>query len=135
MGTYKKLQRQMTRFLSRFQRRQSVAYAEQSQPLPVNGFSDSADYTQPVVVPGWMRKAFDQKQLREFVESATAPYHNQFSAPYKQDVPYVPVTEDPLKEWSWQTRVRVLSNCHSAYERNPLGNAGVQYSADYIIGD
>lgn len=47
----------------------------------------------------------------------------------------MPVTEDPLKEWSFQTRVRVLTNCHSAYERNPLGNAGVQYSADYIIGD
>lgn len=135
MASYRSIQRQMTRFLSRFQRQQSVAFARQSEQPSVGGFGDSADYSQPVVVPGWMRKQYTPEQVLKFVESASAPYHNQFSTPYKQDVPFMPVTEDPLKEWSFQTRVRVLTNCHSAYERNPLGNAGVQYSADYIIGD
>jgi hypothetical protein len=122
-------------WLGSLRRPLSSASTERSDP-PDTAISDGVDYSLPVVVPGWMQRTFSGQQLREFVENATrAPYRNQFDTPYKKDLPVDPVTEDPLKEWSWSTRVRVLTNCHAAYERNPMANAAVQYSADFIIGD
>lgn len=116
-------------------RRPGIPFAQQVSPPDIS-FTDGVDYSLPVIVPGWMRRAYTPSQLREYVEDASrAPYHHQFDSPYKQDLPVDPVTEDPLKEWAWNTRVRVLTNCHAAYERNPFGNAAVQYSADFIIGD
>ena len=126
----------ITRLSKRFRRPLSSAQTFQSPPISAGSISDGVDYSQPVIVERWRRDAYKPEQLREYVESnSREPYRTQFDTPYKTDLPFMPVTEDPLKEWSWQTRVRVLSNCHAAYERNPIGNAGIQYSADFIIGD
>lgn len=42
--------------------------------------------------------------------------------------------EDPLLEWDAATRERVLSNCHAAYQRNPLAHAAVNFTTDFVIG-
>lgn len=139
MDYRRRVQKQMsnfiTRFAARFRRPLSSAHTTQSS-LPDVRIDDGVDYSRPVIVEGWRRVAYTDAQLKEFVEAnSREPYRTQFDTPYKTDLPFVPVTEDPLKEWAWQTRVRVLSSCHAAFQRNPLANAGVQYSADFIIGD
>jgi hypothetical protein len=140
MAANRHIQRRTMNFISRlvdrFRRPLSSANTSQSMPIDAGSINDGVDYSQPVIVEGWRRAAYNGDQLREYVEAnSREPFRNQFDTPYKTDLPFMPVTEDPLKEWSWQTRTRVLSNCHAAYERNPIGNAGVQYSADFIIGD
>jgi hypothetical protein len=142
MAAIRRVQKQMnnliTRLSKRFRRPLSSPHTMQSPPIDAGSISDGVDYSQPVIVEGWRRAAYANhpEALKEYIESnSREPYRTQFDTPYKTDLPFMPVTEDPLKEWSWQTRVRVLSNCHAAYERNPIGNAGIQYSADFIIGD
>lgn len=140
MAANRRIQRQMmnfiSRFIDRFRRPLSSEHTAQSMPIDAGSINDGVDYSQPVIVEGWRRAKYTDEQMREYVESnSREPFRNQFDTPYKTDLPFMSVTEDPLKEWSWQTRTRVLSNCHAAYERNPIGNAGVQYSADFIIGD
>lgn len=106
----------------------------------VDGVSDGVDYSQPLMMPGWLRR--DQsdagRRLREaLTESYGATYRSQFGNPYRSasDLPILPVTEDPLYEWDYGTRERVLSNCHAAYNRNPLANSIVQYTTDFVVGD
>jgi hypothetical protein len=139
MGTYKRLQREAMNWLNHLLNRpQPTPVVERIDPPDMGLSADGVDYSLPVIVPGYMRTAYaDQpEKLREYIESASgAPYHDQFSSPYKTNTPFMPVTEDPLKEWAWNTRIRVLTSCHAAYDRNPLANAAVQYSADFIIGD
>jgi hypothetical protein len=105
--------------------------------------SDGVDYSTPVIIPGWMRReAETNAKLRESLNALAAPninatYRDQFSNPYRTgaDLPIVPTTEDPLREWDWATRERVLSNCHAAYARNPVANAAVEFTTDFVVGD
>lgn len=132
---FTKIDRQFTRLVERFRRPQGIPFAQQAAPPDIS-FTDGVDYSLPVLVPGWMRKTYTPQQMHSYIESsARDPYRHQFDTPYKTDLPIDPVTEDPLKEWSFGTRTRVLTNCHAAYHRNPLANALVQYSADFIIKD
>ncbi len=136
MGTINRYTQKITQFISSFRRQPSTAQVGRNDFADAGAIRDGVDYSQPVILPQWMRKALNQEQLTEYLESsAHDPYRHQFDTPYKTDLPFMPVTEDPLKEWSFSTRERVLTNCHAAYERNPIANAGVEYSADFIIGD
>lgn len=101
---------------------------------------DDAMYEQAAVLPGWLRRsmATDRALHDRVMESITTQsYRSPFGAPYRtaDDVPMAPATEDPLKEWDWATRERILTNCHAVYQRNPLANSIVQFTADFTIGD
>lgn len=104
----------------------------------VAAIDDGADYSLPVLLPEDVRQRMSAEQLRAFLgESVKDTYRFQFDTPYRtgDDLPITPNTEDPLLEWTWQTRKQVLSNCHSVYHRNPLANTAIQYTADFIIGE
>lgn len=140
MGRLRNLQRK----IGAWWQRATVPATSQSFVAPADdGIVDGVDYSRPVIVPGWMRRAMvSSGAIRAAVdealrESMAQTYRSQFGNPYRgeADLPIVPTTEDPLKEWDWQTRERVLSNCHAAYQRNPLANAIVQYTADFVVGD
>lgn len=90
---------------------------------------------QAVLLPDYFAKNLTQEQLRAYLtEGSRQQYQHQFDTPYNKDVPFISPTEDPLKEWGYQTRVYVLSQTHAAYQRNPLANAAVEYTADFVIG-
>lgn len=101
---------------------------------------DGVDYSQPVIMPEFVRRqlAADGKLTESLAVSDQAQsYRSQFGMPYRSnpdDFPFVPTTEDPLLEWDAGTRERVLSNCHAAYNRNPLANAAVNFTTDFVIG-
>ena len=106
-----------------------------------HGVRDGVDYSRPVIVPGWERRqmAAGVPQVGAAVahrlQEAAADYQSQFGDPHNQNPPITPVTEDPLLEWNWSTRERVLSNCHAAYARNPLANSIVQFTTQFVVGD
>lgn len=107
------------------------------QPGTIN---DGVDYSQPVILTEEMEADLNrQGKLQEYLEafSTRDSLRFQFDSPQRSgyDMPVLPVTEDPLKEWNWATRKQVLSTCHAVYERNPLANTGVQYTADFVIGE
>lgn len=115
---------------------------------PVNGgmssneqqprIADGALYTMPVSLPEHLDKALTAAGKRDdyLLEASRDSYRFTFDQPYRgyADLPFVPPVEDPLKEWNWPTRRYVLSSCHSVYERNPLANSMLQYTADFVIG-
>lgn len=109
--------------------------------------SDGVDYSTPAILPGWLRREAESnpalaQAIRESLEplsplNQNSTYRDGFSNPYRTgyDLPIVQTTEDPLKEWDWATRERVLSNCHAAYTRNPVANAAVEFTTDFVVGD
>jgi hypothetical protein len=99
---------------------------------------DGVDYRQPMVLPGWLQREWQKAgTLQENFSSMAQTYTSQFGNPYRAptDGPVSPTTEDPLKEWDWMTRERVLSSTHAAYQRNPLANSIVQFTRDFVVGD
>jgi len=100
------------------------------------GIDDGVDYSIPAILPGWLRRAMEANvRLRESVISNLND-RSTFGSLYRSaDAPLTPVTEDPLLEWDAATRERILSNCHAAYQRNPLAHAAVNYTTDFVIGD
>lgn len=101
--------------------------------------SDGVNYSQPVLLPAALRETLErQGRLSEYLtEAARDTYRFQFDTPQRggDDLPIAPPTEDPLREWSWSTRKDVLTNCHAAYNRNPVANTAVQYTADFVLGE
>lgn len=104
---------------------------EADQPASI---ADGVNYAMPIILPAYVRASMNEAQLQKYITEA-AEFHHQFGTPYQQGTPVSPVTEDPLQEWAYSTRLAVLTTCHAAYHRNPLINAAVQYSADFIVGD
>lgn len=98
---------------------------------------DGVDYSLPINLPSWLRQELSQQnKLDAFIaESYRTATQMQFDSPYKTDDPINPVTEDPLREWNQQTRMVVLTNCHAAYQRNPIGKRAVDYIANFVVGD
>lgn len=103
----------------------------------VQGVSDGVDYRAPFLLPGHIRREMQHDpDLRKMVESAASNYQTPFGTPYESsDKPFRAVTEDPLLEWDYATRERVLSTCHAAYHRNPLANSIVQFTTQFVVGD
>lgn len=91
---------------------------------------------QAVLLPEMVKAQWDDKQIASYLQETTkANYAFGFDAPFNKDTPFVPPTEDPLKEWNYTTRKYVLTQTHAAYQRNPLANTAVEYTADFVIGD
>ena len=117
------------------------SYEGRMNDMPYGGVDDGVDYSQPVIIPGWLRRlAATNTKLSESLttpQNLSQTYRDQFSNPNRTgyDLPIMQTTEDPLMEWDWSTRERVLSNCHAAYARNPVANAAVDYTADFVVGD
>lgn len=113
------------------------------EPVNVAGArSDTAeaapnfDYVQPLLLPGYIQRAMTPDKVQSFLqESAKSAYQFGFDTPFAKDTPFIPPSEDPLTEWSIQTREYVLSQCHAAYQRHPIANAAVEYTADFVVGD
>jgi len=94
------------------------------------------EYKHPPLLPDYMRRTMDESKLATFLQETTAAnYRFQFDAPYNKDMPYSPPAEDPLREWDAATREYILTQTHAAYQRNPLANAAVEYTADFVIGE
>lgn len=117
----------------------SLEYSGQQTEASTPGIHDGADYSMPVVLPQHLREHLEKtRQLDNWMEAAARDtFRFQFDTPQRgdSDMPFLPTTEDPLREWDWATRVRVLSSCHSVYQRNPLANSIVQYTADFSKGE
>lgn len=100
------------------------------------GIDDGVSYGMPPLLPRLLREALEStgKLDAYLAEAGNAVFRHPFDAPYATDVPFGPVTEDPLREWNWATREYVLSNTHAAYQRNPLANRGLKYLAAFVVG-
>jgi len=91
---------------------------------------------QAIVLPHRVYSQWTEAQTLKYLQETTAKnYQFGFDAPYNKEYPFTPPTEDPLKEWSFTTREYVLTQTHAAYQRNPLANTAVEYTADFVIGD
>lgn len=98
---------------------------------------DGVNYALPISLPSSLRQALTHSgKLDSYLrESWSDAVKFQFDNPYKNDLPFSPVSEDPLMEWNAETRKRVLEACHAAYNRNPTAKRGVRYMANFAIGD
>jgi hypothetical protein len=115
----------------------SVGTLVQAQNSRIN---DGAMYDQPLLLPEYVQKALSGQQLAAYIQEAVGDsqsFRFQFDTPQRgaYDQPIQMPTENPLYEWNHATRKMVLENCHAVYERNPLANTAVQYTADFVIGE
>lgn len=106
-------------------------------PAPEYVIHDGVDYSQPALLPFWV-KAHGAKAVGTFLESTQRQTMRfQFDSPYRSaayDGPITMPVEDPLEEWSFETRKTVLTNCHAAYQRNPLAKQAVQITRQFAVG-
>jgi len=101
------------------------------------GIRNGADYAQPIIIPRSVTRA-GADAVATFVESTNRDsFKFQFDTPQRSsaDLPVVPVTEDPLEEWDAITREDVVSNCHTAYDRDPIAKAAVDLTTSFVVGD
>lgn len=101
------------------------------------GIRNGAAYEQPIIIPRKVTRAGDAA-VAAFMESAARDsYKFQFDTPQRSaaDMPIQPVTEDPLEEWDEQTREDVISNCHTAYDRDPIAKAAIDLTTSFVVGD
>lgn len=92
-------------------------------------------YKQAPLLPAYLQERMtDDEQVSFLQETTKANYQFQFDAPMNKDLPYNPPYEDPLREWDIATRNYILTQTHAAYQRNPLANAAVEYTADFVVG-
>lgn len=107
-------------------------------PEQIGQIDDGVTGALPVIDSGWMRRHWSPAQRSRYLtESARSSFGFQFDTPNRSaaDSPIAPVTEDPLKEWDWTTREFVLAHTHSAYQRNPIANRAVKYTASFVVGE
>ena len=106
-------------------------------PAPEYVIHDGVDYSQPALLP-FCVKAHGAKAVGTFMESTQRQTMRfQFDSPYRSaayDGPITMPVEDPLEEWSFETRKAVLTNCHAAYQRNPLAKQAVQITRQFAVG-
>jgi len=92
---------------------------------------DGVNYAPPFTVPSHL--ADNQAIVTNLAESY-ARYHSQFGDPYITGQPVQMLTiSNPLREWDFTTRKYILEQCHLAWERNPLVNAGVTYNRLFAV--
>lgn len=91
---------------------------------------------QAIVLPHRVYAQWDDRQVTRYLQETSAKnYQFGFDAPYNKEMPFITPMEDPLKEWPFITREYILTQTHAAYQRNPLANAAVEYTADFVVGD
>jgi len=132
--------------MARWRARLAAFWRNLRAPLPAPGvvvhapdyaIHDGVLYDQPVMLPFWV-KAAGAKAVGTFMESSQRQTMRfQFDAPFRSqayDGPITMPTEDPLEEWSFNTRKSVLTNCHAAFHRNPLAKQAVQITRQFAVG-
>ena len=130
----------LKRLLNRFRHWQSADTAidgigRMIQGVDVAKIQDGVDYSLPMSFPRWLEDELQRSgKMAQFMENYRQAAAMQFDSPYKTDLPFSPVTEDPLREWSRSTRERVLSNTHAAADRNPTANLAVRLTSNFVIG-
>lgn len=100
---------------------------------------DGLDYALPVLLPQHQREQLEKAgRLNAWL---TEQVRSSFALPF-DDPGYragenlgTLVIEDPLREWNWTTRTRVLSSTHSAYSRNPVAKRAVHYVSAFVVGE
>lgn len=101
--------------------------------------NDGLDYALPVLLPQFQREQLEKsgKLNAWLTEQVRDTYNLPFDDPaYRMgDVLSTLVIEDPLREWNWSTRTRVLSSTHSAYSRNPIAKRAVHYVSAFVVGE
>ena len=102
---------------------------------PESRIEDGVDYRRPLMVPSDVQQQGQEAVTRYLMESEQL-YRGPFDMPYRsaQDMPMVPITDDPLREWDYQTRKYVLTNCHAAYQRNPVAKRAVNVTRQFAVG-
>jgi hypothetical protein len=138
MAAIKQIIQQARRRLNRFLHPPpAIPQGQVVQAENIAAIVDGVDYSLPVLFPEWMHKLPGDVKQRYLAESTAQTYRFQFDTPQRtgNDAPVQMPTEDPLKEWDWQTRRMILSNCHAAYHRNPLANRGLKYFARFTVGE
>lgn len=141
MGLAGRTQALIRRLRRAWQLRRRPAVEMPSRILPGDAPSihDGVTYALPVLLPGALRRRLvEQGRLRDYLlENSRDSYRFQFDTPGRSasDNLILPVTEDPLREWHWATRISVLSNCHAAYSRNPIARRAVHYVSAFVVGD
>ena len=102
---------------------------------PESRIEDGVDYRRPLMVPSDVQQQGQEAVTRYLMESEQL-YRGPFDMPYRsaQDMPMVPITDDPLREWDFQTRKYVLTNCHAAYQRNPVAKRAVNVTRQFAVG-
>jgi hypothetical protein len=103
------------------------------------GIEDGVRYDLPVLLPRQLAEDLNARgKMGDYLrESAATSFRFQFDTPMRGvgDEPFMPPTEDPLREWSWGTREYVLTNTHAAYARNPIVNRACKLAAGFVVGD
>ena len=103
------------------------------------GIEDGVRYDLPVLLPRQLAESLNKRgKLPDYLrESAASSFRFQFDTPMRGtgDEPFMPPTEDPLREWSYSTREYVLGNTHAAYARNPIANRACKYTASFVVGE
>lgn len=100
--------------------------------------TDGVDYSLPVMLPEYLRRSMSPDAQNAYLQESTrTSFQFQFDSPNRSaaDNPITMPVEDPLREWDHGTREQVLTNCHAAYQRNPLAHRGVNYMASFVVGD
>jgi hypothetical protein len=136
----------MTKRVRRWRKRLAAWWRNLDAPPPPPGVAvhapdytihDGVIYDQPVMLPFWV-KAGGGRAVRAFMEATQKQSMQfQFDAPYRSaayDGPITMPSEDPLEEWSFNTRKAVLTNCHAAFHRNPLAKQAVQITRQFAVG-
>lgn len=133
MGIRKALQRRLAA-LSTWLQPEIPTSAGQRFDSVEGGFTGTMG--QATLLPGYVQRKATSGQIESYLQETTrANYQFSFDAPFNKDAAFIPPSEDPLKEWDLATREYVLSQTHAAYQRNPVANAAVQYTADFVIGE
>lgn len=106
-------------------------------PAPEYVIHDGVHYDQPAMLPFWIKRR-GPEAVASFLESTQRQTMRfQFDMPYRSaayDGPITMPAEDPLEEWSFETRKTVLTNCHAAFHRNPLAKQAVQITRQFAVG-
>lgn len=101
--------------------------------------NDGLDYALPILLPRHHRQQLERAgKLDAYLqEQVSSTYRMAFDDPgYRLgDNLSTLVIEDPLQEWNWATRQRVLSSTHSAYNRNPVAKRAVHYVSAFVVGE
>lgn len=114
-----------------------VGFVSQNLHDPAR-IEDHVNYAMPILLTDTLRADLEKQgegKLEAFItESWRKAVQFQFDAPYKDDMPFRPVTEDPLCEWSFSTRKYILQQCHAAFDRNPDAKVGINHIAGFAVG-
>lgn len=138
MGIVEKIRLSLIQWLSRYDA--STRAGARIPPAEDVSIRDGLNLQMPILLPPHLHRASEQQQAayaESVVKAAIEAGQMQFDPPYR-DGTSAPITmpvEDPLEEWDAATREHIISNTHSAYDRNPIAGRSVKYFAFAVVGE